>query len=72
MLVSDSRTLLPVKTPAGHCCDDYRNQSQSIKGEEEPEITLFTAVVSATTRLAFGMLVIALPTIPLSHTVVRF
>jgi hypothetical protein len=68
--VSDSGTLLPVKTPAGHCCHDYRNQSKSIKGEEEPEISLSVAVVSATTRLAFGILVIILQTIPLSQPVV--
>jgi hypothetical protein len=68
--VSDSHTLLPVKTPAGHCCHDYRNQSKSIQGEEEPEVGLSAAVVSATNLLAFGILVIALQTIPLSQLLV--
>lgn len=68
--VSDSRTLLPVKTPAGHCCHDYRNQSKSFQGKKEPEVSLSAAVVSATTRLAFGILVIALQTIPLSQLLV--
>jgi len=58
--VSDPRTLLPVKTPAAHCCHDNRNQGKSIQGEEEPEVSLSAAVVSATIRLAFEILLIAL------------
>jgi len=68
--VSDSRTLLPAKTPAGHCCHDYRHESKSIQGEEEPEVSLSAAVVSATTRLAFGILEIPLQTIHLSQLLV--